>query len=295
MNEAPKVTKAVILAAGIGTRMLPASKAVPKVMLPIVDKPLLQYAVEECVAAGITEIVFVIAEGQESIRDHFSLGGRIEAMVRAKGDVALVEAVTAPARMATFSFVYQETPLGPAHAVLCAREHLEGKPFALIYPDDLILGTSCIGELVIAYERTARSVVAVQRVPRADIPQYGVVDPSGPGDPIPLRGMVEKPAIEDAPSDLAIVGRYVLSDTILGHIERAPAGKGGEKYITEAMESQIAAGEGAYAATFTGARYDTGRPTGYLVANIAAALRRPDIAAGLRHQAAALLEAGRDS
>ncbi len=292
MQFAP-VKKAVILAAGVGTRMLPASKAVPKVMLPIVDKPLLQYAVEECVAAGITDIVFVIAEGQEAVRDHFSSGGRIEAMVRAKGEAGLIAAVEGPATMARYSYVYQDQPLGPAHAVLCARAFLEGEPFALIYPDDLILGQSCVGELLEAFGKTGRSVVAVQRVPQRDIPQYGVVDPAGPGDPIPLRGMVEKPAIADAPSDLAIVGRYVLSETILNHIEHAPAGKGGEKYITEAMESQIACGEGAFAATFAGARYDTGRPTGYLVANIAAALRRPEIAGPLREQLAPLLEAGR--
>ena len=284
------VTRAVILAAGLGTRMLPATKSVPKEMLPIVDRPLIQYAVEEAVEAGITDIVFVVADGKEAVRDHFSLGGRVEQLVRAKADAALDALVTAPARLARFHYVHQDEPRGPGHAVLCARELLEGEPFVLMFPDDLILGPSCTAELVAAYERSGGSVVAVERVPREEIPQYGIVAPAGEGDPIPLRDLVEKPPLAEAPSDLAIVGRYVLTPSILDHIERAPTGKGGEKYVTEALQGQIAAAEGVFAATFSGDRFDTGRPAGYIAACVAAALRRPDLRDQVRERVSTIIE-----
>ncbi len=286
------VTRAVILAAGLGTRMLPATKAIPKEMLPIVDKPLLQYAVEEAVAAGVTDIVFVIAEGKEAVRDPFAPGGRTAALLAERGDAALSASVAAPAELARFHFVYQDVPLGPGHAVLCAREHLEGHPFVLMFPDDLILGQSCVAELVERHERTGGSVIAVERVPQDEVHQYGVVAPSGEGDPIPLSGLVEKPSLAEAPSDLAIVGRYVLTPSILDHIEAAPTGKGGEKYVTEALVGQISAGEGVYAARFSGRRFDTGRPAGYLAASVAAALMRPELSAGLRGQLSVLLGEG---
>lgn len=267
----------------MGTRLLPATKAVPKPMLPIVDKPLLQYAVEEAVASGIEEVIFVIAEGQDSIREHFSAGGRIERVLAAKNDTTFLPVVREPSEMATFHYVIQDEPLGQAHAVWCAREHLAGEPFALFYPDDLIIGAApCIGEMIDAYDRTGGTILAVEPVPHEEVYQYGVIAPAGDGDPIPVMAVVEKPPIEEAPSDLAIVGRYVLSETILGHIERTPPGKGGERYVTDAIALQLAAGEPVFARTFSSTRFDTGRPAGLVIAQVGAALMRDDIAEAVR-------------
>ncbi len=289
----PPISKAVILAAGLGTRMLPATKAIPKEMLPIVDTPLIQYAVEEAVAGGITQVIFVIAPGKEAIRDHFSASTRADAHAAASGDAALIERVTGPASLARFDYVMQHEAKGIAHAVACARHLLEGEPFVLMFPDDLMLcEPSCVAQLVSAWEETRGTVIAVQEVPREDIPQYGIVDPAGNGNPMRLKGVVEKPAIADAPSSLGIVGRYVLSQTILSHIDRIPPGKNGELQITDAIASQIAAGEPVSGFAYEGVRYDTGRPLGYLTANIATALTRDDLRAPLQSRISTLLGTG---
>lgn len=293
MGSMAKVTKALILAAGLGTRMLPATKAVPKEMLPIVDRPLIQYAVEDAVAAGIDHVIFVIAEGKEAIRDYFGTGTRADLYAKESGDAALVELVQGPATMARYDFVLQDEPRGIAHAVNCAREFVEGEPFALIFPDDLILSQrSCVAQIVDAYDACGGSVIAVHEVPREDIPQYGIVDPVDNANPARLRRVVEKPRIEDAPSTLGIVGRYILSPTIFTHIDRTPPGKNGEMQITDALASQIAAGEPVCGYRYDGTRYDTGRPAGYLAAQVAAALERPELAAGIRARLAKLLEKG---
>lgn len=269
--------------------MLPATKAVPKEMLPIVDKPLIQYAVEEAVAAGIADITFVIAEGKEAIRAHFSEETRADAYARASGDARLEALVGGPARLATFHWARQDEPKGIAHAVNCAREYLEGEPFALIFPDDLILGARpCVGQLMEARGEVGGTVIAVQRVPLADVPQYGIVDPAYDGNPMRLRGVVEKPTIEAAPSSFGIVGRYILSETIFAHIDRTPPGKNGELQITDAIASQIAAGEPVSGFQYEGRRYDTGRPLGYLVANLAAGMARDDLRPGLLQALAAI-------
>lgn len=285
-----RVRKAVILAAGMGTRLLPATKAVPKPMLPIVDKPLLQYAVEEAVASGIEEIIFVIAEGQDSIREHFSANGRIERVLAAKNDTNFLGLVRAPSEMATYHYVFQDQPLGQAHAIWCAREYLADEPFALFFPDDLILGdVPAIGEMIAAYDATGGTVMAVEQVPHEEVFQYGVIAPAGEGDPIPVMAVVEKPPVSEAPSDLAIVGRYVLSETILRHIERTPPGKGGERFIADSIALQIAAGEPTFARRFSGARFDTGRPAGLVIAQVGAAMLRPDVAAQVREPLLKLL------
>ena len=287
------ISKAVILAAGLGTRMLPATKAIPKEMLPIVDKPLIQYAVEEAVAAGITEIIFVIADGKEAIREHFAAGGRTEAMVRAAGNDSLADSLKGPATMANYSFVLQDEPRGIAHALACARTLLEGEPFALLFPDDLLLGKRpVVAQLIDAYGECGGSLIAVHEVDRQDIPQYGIVDPSGEGNPARLRGIVEKPAIEDAPSNLGVVGRYILSPTIFEHIDRIRPGKNGELQLTDALASQVAAGEPVCAFRYEGTRYDTGRPLGLIVANVAAALERDDLRDRLVASIQSLFEEG---
>ncbi len=286
-----KISRAVILAAGLGTRMLPATKAVPKEMLPIIDKPLVQFAVEEAVASGIKDIVFVVAKGKEAIQEHFGHMTRIEALARESHDDALLRIVQQPTNLANYQFVLQDRPLGIAHAVACAREFVEGEPFALIFPDDLLLSRRpVVAQLIDAYERTGGSVLAVQRVAGEEISQYGVVDPIESNNPARLRGLVEKPAPIDAPSSLGIVGRYVLSETIFSHIDRIKPGKNGELQITDALSSQVAAGEPVSALEYEGARYDTGRPLGYLVANLATALRRDDMREALQKHLQILLE-----
>jgi UTP--glucose-1-phosphate uridylyltransferase len=286
------ITTAVILAAGLGTRMLPATKSVPKEMLPIVDRPLVQYCVDEAVAGGLTEIVFVIAEGKEAIRSHFEAGTRVERALRETGNEDAANELLAIGARATFHYVLQGRQLGIAHAVNCARHLLEGKPFALMFPDDLLLGPSCIGELVAAQEHAPGSMIAVETVPDSDVSQYGIVDPVDSSNPAALRRVVEKPALADAPSRLGIVGRYILSETIFTHIDGIPLGKGGELQITDALASQIEAGETVSCFKFSATRYDTGRPLGYLTASVAAAMDRPEIAANLRERLRPLLNSG---
>ena len=295
MTSMATVRTAVILAAGLGTRLLPATKAVPKEMLPIVDKPLIQYAVEEAVAAGIERIVFVVAEGKESIKEHFGHTSRAEAHAREHDDREMMAVLDQPAGLARFEYVLQDRPLGIAHAVACARQFVDGEPFALIFPDDLIVAVRpCVAQLVEAYGACGGSVIAVQEVAVADIPQYGIVDPAGGGNPARLRGIVEKPAAEDAPSRLGVVGRYVLSPSIFAHIDRLKPGKNGELQLTDALASQIAAGEPVCAFTYEGKRYDTGRPLGLLVANLAVALGRPGLGEALREQILGLLPTRND-
>ena len=270
--------------------MLPASKAVPKEMFPIVDKPLIQYAVEEAVASGIEHIVFVIAEGREAVVEHFALDSRVERVAHERGNTALAEQVSAPARLARFDFVRQDEPRGIADAVRQARPLVDGEPFALMFPDDLILGERpCLAQLIEAYEACGGSVIAVREVPREQIHQYGIVDPAGASNPIPLRGVIEKPSPEAAPSNLGIVGRYVVSPTIFEHIDSLQPGAGGELQFTDALASQIAAGEPVCACAYEGRRYDAGRPAGGVAAAVAAALDRPDVREALLEQLRPLL------
>ena len=277
------VRRAVILAAGLGTRMLPATKSVPKEMLPVVDRPIIQYAVEEAVAAGIEEIVLVLSPDRAAIREHFGGGSRIEAIARERGDATLTERVLAPERLARFTFVEQSEPLGTGHAVQQAQPYLEGEPFALLFPDDIILGaTPCTAQLVAAYEGcSASTVIAVQHVSPEQVPQYGIVDPAGPGNPSHLRGIVEKPTAGEAPSDLGVVGRYVFGPSIFDQLKTLKPGAGGELQLTDAIAGQIAAGESVCACRFEGSRYDAGRPAGAIAAAVAVAIDREEIHADL--------------
>ena len=290
MTPTMPVRQAVILAAGLGTRMLPATKAVPKEMLPVADRPVIQYAVEEAVAAGAEHVVIVLAPDRAAIREHFGGGSRIEAVARERGDAALAERVLAPERLARFTFVEQDEPLGTGHAVQQAQPHLADEPFALLFPDDVILGGEpCTARLARAREASgAAAVIAVQHVAREQIPQYGIVDPEDAGDPARLRGIVEKPAASDAPSSLGVVGRYVLAPSIFDRIAKLEPGAGGELQFTDALAGQIAAGEAVYACRFEGRRYDAGRPAGAIAAAVAAALDREDLRADLRAHLAAL-------
>jgi UTP--glucose-1-phosphate uridylyltransferase len=254
-------------------------------MLPIVDKPLIQYAVEEAVAGGITDIIFVVADGKEAIEEHFGSGGRLEGALSAAGNAEMLSHVRRPAALARFSYYRQDRPLGIAHALNCAREAVEGEPFALLFPDDLLISARpVVAQMMDAYEDCAGSLLAVQPVAEADVHQYGIVDPDSDGNPARLRGIVEKPSIAEAPSRLGVVGRYIIGPTIFDHIARLKPGKNGELQLTDALASQIAAGECVCAFTYEGTRYDTGRPLGFIVANVGAAMAREDLRGPLAAQ-----------
>lgn len=271
--------------------MLPASKAVPKELLPLADRPIAQYAVEEAVAAGVEHVVFVISEGKEALREHFSEPAFATNWLRSQGRDELAELSASPANLARFDFVYQREPKGIAHALHQAESLVAGEAIAVYYPDDVILGPkSALAELIGAYERRPGTILAVEEVPADQVSNYGVVDPSGEGDPLPLKGVVEKPPADTAPSRLAIVGRLILPMTIFDHIRRLTPGKGGEYQLTDAVALQIAAGEPVSAAPFSGKRFDTGRPPGYVAANVAAALIRPEFAEATRALIAPQLE-----
>ncbi len=257
--------------------MLPATKSVPKELLPLADRPIIQYAVEECAASGIGHVVVVISEGKEAIREHFAEGGFAATSLREKGRDDFADICDSPAKLARIDFAYQHEAKGIAHALKQAQPFIKGEALAVFYPDDVILGDEpCIGQLANAYERRPGTILAVEEVPEAEVSNYGVVDPSGDGDPIPLKGVVEKPPREEAPSRLAIVGRLVLPSTIFGHIDNLQPGAGGEYQLTDAIALQLAAGEPVSAYRFRGERHDTGRPPGYVAANLAAALRNQD-------------------
>jgi UTP--glucose-1-phosphate uridylyltransferase len=289
----PPVRKAVILATGLATRMLPATKAVPQELLPIVDRPLIQYAVEEAVNAGVTDVIFVMSPGREAIQGHFGVGGPLARYLDEAGDERLLRLVEGPAALARFHYVYQERRLGTAHAVACARLLLEGEPFALLLPNDLIVSFEpCLAQLVRAWEVVGGSVIAVHDVPPADTSQYAIVDVIGSANPAPVRAIIQKPVPTIAPSNLGVVGRYVLSETIFSHIDRIVPGAGGMSRITDALISQIAAGEPVSAFRFTGRRFDTGVPLGYLAGSIAVALEREDLRGPLINQLRTIIDAG---
>ena len=277
------------MAAGLGTRMLPATKAVPKELFPVVDRPLIQYAVEEAASAGARHVIMVVAPGKEAIAEHFSDHTRANEWAEGSGDPNRAALVERPGRLARIDFVSQEKPLGIAHAVACAREHVEGEPFALMFPDDLILSEQpCLAQLAGAYSGEG-SMLAVQRVAESELSQYGVVDPISEGNPVRLRGIVEKPRPTDAPSNLGVVGRYILGASIFRHIDGLTAGVKSELQITDALARQIEAGESVVAYRYTGDRFDTGRPLGYLVAGVAAGLRDGSLGGPLRARLAELL------
>jgi UTP--glucose-1-phosphate uridylyltransferase len=257
--------------------MLPASAAAPKEMLPVLDKPLLDYAVEECIEAGIEEIAVVLSPGKESIREYFEGTSHVATTLGDRGDDRAAIALRG-STLARFTFTEQREPRGIAHAVATTRAFVGLEPFALLFPDDIIFAIpSTVAQLAARHAETEGSVIAVQEVPPDQVENYGIADTSPERD-WRIAGLVEKPALANAPSRFGIVGRYVLTNSIFGHIERLQPGRGGEYQITDAIAAQISAGEPVHALPFVGDRYDTGRPGGYLEAFVAAALRRPDLA-----------------
>lgn len=277
------VRKAVILTAGYGTRLLPATKAQPKAILPIVDKPTIQYTIEEAVASGLHEVVIVMSAGQQVIEDHFKRSLDLERALEAKGDEAQAAKLRCISELADISYVQQQEQRGIGDAVLTARHLIGNEPFVLFFPDDVIAAETPVAkQLIETFQTRGGSVVAVEEVPQTDIESYGIVDGDAIGDGVyQLRGVVEKPKAEDAPSNLGIVGRYVLTPEIFDVLTNTPPGKAGEIQITDAI-GLLLERQPVFALQFKGRRYDTGRPLGLIKASIELALERDDIGPDLR-------------
>ena len=283
-----RVRKAVLPAAGWGTRFLPATKAQPKEMLPLVDKPVIQYAVEEAVAAGIEQIIIVTSSQKRAIEDHFDVSYELEHLLEERGDVEMLRRIKHISDLAQIAYVRQKEQLGLGHAVLMAKELIGHEPFAVILSDDVVVGDRpCIGQLIHAYNETHSSVVAVMEVPHEDTSRYGVIDSEPAGNDqdhgrlFRVKGLVEKPDPADAPSDLAIIGRYVLTPKIFDKLEQTQRGAGGEIQLTDAIEALMQEQE-VYAYAFEGTRYDAGTTMGWLKASVELALQRPDLSAEFR-------------
>jgi len=281
--------KAVIPAAGLGTRFLPATKAMPKEMLPVVDKPAIQYVVEEAVSAGIDDILVIIGRNKNAISDHFDSVPELEVRLQQKGDKGRLERVTKSSDLADIHFVRQGEPKGLGHAVLRARTHVGDSSFAVLLGDDLIdERDSLLTEMIAAHERTGAAVVALMEVDAEHIHMYGVaaVDgaSSGGEDAVRVTALVEKPNAEDAPSNLAVIGRYVLPPDIFAVLERTPPGKGGEIQLTDALQELAADpdGPGVVGVVFRGRRYDTGDRADYIKAIVQLAVDRDDLGPDLR-------------
>jgi UTP--glucose-1-phosphate uridylyltransferase len=277
------IRKAVLPLAGLGTRVLPASKVIPKEMLPVVDKPTLQYIVEEAVAAGIEEIIFVTSRSKRSIEDHFDAFPELEQVLERKGKRKELEELRRVQEMASYVTVRQREPLGLGHAILCAKEVVGDEPFVVILGDDLVSpDTPCLPRMMEIHEQYGGSVLCLVPLPPETIPSYGIASVEELGSNVlKVTHLVEKPSLEEAPSNLGIAGHYIITPDIFALIEQTPPGKGGEIQITDALEVQSRKGR-CYGLRFTGVRYDTGGPLGLLTASIGYALQRPDIAPALR-------------
>ncbi len=273
-----KVRKAVIPAAGLGTRFLPATKAQPKEMLPIVDKPIIQYIVEEAVASGIEQIVIVTGQSKRAIEDHFDYPFELAYRLKEQKKEEELREVERISDLANFAYVRQKQPLGNGHAVLVAKEVIGDEPFAVLWGDDLVdAEVPCLQQLIQVYERYCASVMAVMRVPRESISKYGVIEARPVGDRVyEVLDLVEKPPVESAPSDLAAVKGFVLTPEIFGELERTEPGKGGEIWLTDAIKLLMRR-QKVYALEFEGKRYDAGNKLEFLEATVDFALKRPDL------------------
>jgi UTP--glucose-1-phosphate uridylyltransferase len=280
-----KVRKAVFPAAGLGTRFLPATKAQPKEMLPLVDKPIIQYVVEEAVASGLANIIIVTGRGKNAIEDHFDVSYELEKLLEERGKTDLLEQVRAISSMITVSYVRQGESLGLGHAVLMAKDLVGDEPFAVMLGDDIIDSpVPCMQQMIEVFERHGGPVVAVQEVPRAEISAYGVIDgvAEGDGDRVyRIRDMVEKPRAEEAPSELAIIGRYLLTPDIFPILEATPRDKGGEIQLTNGLRI-LKDRRPVYGYRFAGTRHDAGNKLGFLKATVEFALKRPDLGTQFR-------------
>ncbi len=278
-----RVRKAVFPAAGLGTRFLPATKAQPKEMLPLVDKPIIQYGVEEALAAGCDQIIIITGRGKTAIEDHFDVSYELEKMLEERGKTELLSIVRQISDMIHVAYVRQKEAMGLGHAVLMARELVGNEPFAVLLADDVIDAKKpCLRQMMDVFEESQCSIIATQEVNGPAISSYGVLDAKKiegrfDGRAFDVRSLVEKPKQEDAPSNLAIIGRYILTPTIFETLERTPLGAGGELQLTDGLRGLLTAGEKIYGYTFEGKRHDAGDKLGFLKATVEFALKRPDL------------------
>ncbi|HET7205179.1 MAG TPA: UTP--glucose-1-phosphate uridylyltransferase GalU [Terriglobales bacterium] len=278
-----KVRKAVFPAAGLGTRFLPATKAQPKEMLPLVDKPIIQYGVEEALAAGCDQIIIVTGRGKTAIEDHFDQSYELEKLLEAKGKTDLLQIVREISDMIHVAYVRQKEALGLGHAVLMARELVGNEPFAVLLADDIVDSpVPCLKQMIQVFEETQCSVIATEKIDGPAISAYGVLDVKPVnGRVYEIQNMVEKPKPEEAPSNLAIIGRYILTPAIFDVLAQTQAGTGGELQLTDAMRALLKQ-ERMYAYVFEGRRHDTGDKLGFLKATVEFALKRPDLGESFR-------------
>ncbi len=291
-SQRKPVRKAVFPVAGMGTRFLPATKAIPKEMLPIIDRPLIQYAVDEAREAGIEQLIFVTGRGKTAIVEHFDMAFELETtMAEREKSLAVLE----PTRIQPGNLVAvrQQVPLGLGHAIWCARAIVGDEPFAIFLPDELMIGSpGCMKQMVEAYEEVGGNLISVLEVPREEVSSYGVIDPgAAQGALTEVRGLVEKPRREEAPSNLIISGRYILQPEVMRVLERQEKGAGGEIQLTDAMAQMIGT-QPFHAVTFAGKRYDCGSKLGFVEATLALALERDDMAEDVRAMALRLLDQG---
>jgi len=289
-----KVRKAIVPAAGLGTRFLPATKAQPKEMLPIVDKPAIQYIVEEAIESGIEDIIIVTGRNKRAIEDHFDKSVELEATLEDKGNADLLRVVQDISNLADIHYIRQKQPLGLGHAVFCARKFIGDEPFAVLLGDDIIdSNPPCLKRMIELYERERSSVIAVQRVPWEDVHKYGIVSPSetieGPVSYTRIDDLVEKPEREAAPSNMAVIGRYIIEPDIFRLLEECAPGRGGEIQLTDALR-QLNAVKPMVAYPIEGTRYDIGDKFGYIEATIEYALTRDDLKQDVRHYLTSLVE-----
>ena len=275
-----RVTKAIFPVAGLGTRFLPATKSIPKEIMTLVDRPLIQYAIDEARAAGIKEFIFVTSRGKSALEDYFDAAPELENALRKKGKTDLLEALkTTTMESGAIAYIRQQKPLGLGHAVWCARRLLANEPFAVILPDDVIAAeTPCLQQMVEAHAETGGNMVAAMEVPADKTSAYGVLDiKEDMGSVVSVKGMVEKPALGTAPSNLAVIGRYILTPEIMNNLNKIKTGAGGEVQLTDAIAQEISASDNVYGFRFRGQRFDCGSKSGFLQATVAFGLARPDL------------------
>ncbi|MEL6465812.1 MAG: UTP--glucose-1-phosphate uridylyltransferase GalU [Pseudomonadota bacterium] len=275
-----KVTKAIFPVAGLGTRFLPATKSVPKEIMTLVDRPLIQYAIDEARAAGIKEFIFVTSRGKGALEDYFDHAPTLEQELRKKGKDKLLEALKdTNMESGAIAYIRQHKALGLGHAVWCARRLIGNEPFAVILPDDVIAAdTPCLKQMVEAYNETGGNIVAAMEVPPEKASSYGVLDVKNDmGQMVEAKGMVEKPAAGEAPSNLAVIGRYILTTQVLRSLNQMKAGSGGEIQLTDAIAKEIGGEDGVYGYRFRGQRFDCGSKSGFLQATVAFGLARDEL------------------
>lgn len=275
-----KVTKAIFPVAGLGTRFLPATKAIPKEILTLVDRPLIQYAIDEARAAGITDFIFVTSRGKSALEDYFDDAPELEAALNKPSKAHLLKLLEATKmHSGEIAYVRQNRPLGLGHAVWCAKKLVGDEPFAVLLTDDVVAAERpCLAQMMDAYEETGGNIVAAMEVPRDRTSSYGILDiKEDMGSLVSVKGMVEKPQAEDAPSNLAVIGRYILNNSVMENLNQLKQGAGGEIQLTDAIADDLSQGKAVYGCRFRGHRYDCGTKAGFLQATVAFGLAREDL------------------